>query len=87
MRSVSALIFQVGKLYRLSPSPCNTMRGGKCAISCWDKVDVVECPNWFGRHFFLLVLIGISYHPPISGIPGAFPMEFEPEMPFGIGRG
>ncbi len=39
----------------------NTMRGGKRAINCGDGGISSNCPNWSDRHFFLRVLIGISY--------------------------
>src|SRR5208337_1574038 len=37
------------------------MRGGKQAINCGDGGISSNCPNWSDRHFFLRVLIGISY--------------------------
>jgi hypothetical protein len=35
--------------------------GGKRAINCGDRRMSSNCPNWLDRHFFLRVLIGISY--------------------------
>jgi hypothetical protein len=50
----------------------NTMRGAKRVINCWDGGMSSNCPNWSDRHFFLRVLIGISYDLRIFGIPRVF---------------
>jgi hypothetical protein len=36
------------------------------------SVILLNCPNWTARHFFLRVLIGISYDLCTLGIPRAF---------------